>query len=73
MISLSDPNPVLFEIILSVSENYLKVYCVAQHTSLSCIYFALCGKITAGAILPSAEHNSLKLSHGKFGTHVLLS
>jgi len=33
MISISDPNPVLVEIILSVSENYAKVYCVAQHTS----------------------------------------
>jgi len=34
MISVSDPNPVLFEIILSVSENYPKVYCNAQHTLL---------------------------------------
>jgi len=31
MISVSDPNPVLVEIILSVSENYPKVYCDAQH------------------------------------------
>jgi len=29
---VSDPNPVLFEIILSVSENYPKFYCDAQHT-----------------------------------------
>jgi len=31
MISLSDPNPVLVEIILSVSENYLKVYCCTTY------------------------------------------
>ena len=31
MITVSDPNPVLVEIILSVSENYPKVYCDAQH------------------------------------------
>ena len=31
MISVSDPNPVLVEIILSVAENYPKVYCDAQH------------------------------------------
>ena len=31
MISVSDPNPVLIEIILSVSENYPKVYYDAQH------------------------------------------
>ena len=52
MISVSDPNPVLVEIILSVSENYPKVYCDAQHTFLCCVYFASWGKITAGAILP---------------------
>jgi len=40
MISVSDPNPVLVEIILSVSENYLKVYGAAQHTFLCCVYFA---------------------------------
>jgi len=34
---ISDPNPVLVEIILSVSENYPKVDCDAQH-----IYFVLC-------------------------------
>jgi len=60
MISVSDPNPVLVEIILSVSENYPKVYCVAQHTFLCCVYFSLLGKIdtaqnkhstkTAGAV-----------------------
>jgi len=32
MISLSDPNPVLVKILLSVSENYPKVYYDAQHT-----------------------------------------
>jgi len=32
MISVSDPNPVLVKIILSVSENYQKVYYDAQHT-----------------------------------------
>jgi len=31
MICVSDPNPVLVEIILIVSENYPKVYCDAQH------------------------------------------
>jgi len=31
MISVSEPNPVLVEIILSVSENYPIVYCDAQH------------------------------------------
>jgi len=31
MIFVSDPNPVLVEIMLSVSENYPKVYCGAQH------------------------------------------
>ena len=31
MIFVSDPNPVLVEIILSVSENYPKVYCGAQY------------------------------------------
>jgi len=31
MISVSDPNPVLVEIILPVSENYHKVYYDAQH------------------------------------------
>jgi len=60
MISVSDPNPVLVEIMLSVSENYPKVYCDAQYTFLCCVYFALSGKITAGAILPSAEHDWLK-------------
>jgi len=40
MISVSDHNPVLDETILSVSENYPKVYCDAQHTFLCCVYFA---------------------------------
>jgi len=31
MISVSDPNPVLVEIILSVSQNYPRVYYDAQH------------------------------------------
>jgi len=31
MTSVSDPNPVLVETMLSVSENYPKVYCDAQH------------------------------------------
>ena len=73
MISVSDPNPVLVEIILSVSENYPKVHCDAQHTSLCFVYFASWGKITSGVILPSAGHDWLKLSHDKFGTHVLFS
>jgi len=34
MIFVSDPNPVLVKIILSVSENYPKVYYDAQHTFL---------------------------------------
>jgi len=46
MISISDPNPVLVEIILSVSENYPKVYHDAQHMFLCFVYFASCGKIT---------------------------
>ena len=40
MISVSDPNPVLVETILSASENYPKVCCDAQHTFLCCVYFA---------------------------------
>jgi len=40
MISVSDPSPVLVETILSVSENYPKVYCDAQHIFLCCVYFA---------------------------------
>jgi len=67
-ISVSDPNPVLVEIILSVSQNCPKVYCDAQHTFLCCVYFAswgkitltLWGKITARVILPLAEHDWLK-------------
>jgi len=60
MISISDPNPVLVKIILSVSKNYPKVYCDAQYTFFCCVYFALWGKITAGTILPLAEHHWLK-------------
>ena len=59
MISVSDLNLVLVEIILSVSENYPKVYCVGQHKFLCCVYFASRGKITAGAILPLVEPHSL--------------
>jgi len=40
MISVSDPNPVLVKIILSVSQNYPKVYYDAQHTFLCSVYFA---------------------------------
>jgi len=40
MISVSDPNPVLVEITLSVSENYPNVYCDAQHIFLFYVYFA---------------------------------
>jgi len=60
MISVSDPNPVFVEIILSASENYPKVYCDAQHIFLCCVYFSPWGKITAGAILPLAKHDWLK-------------
>jgi len=60
MISVSDPNLVLVEIILFVSENYPKVYCDAQHAFMCCVYFALRGKITAGVILPIAENDWLK-------------
>jgi len=48
MISVSNPNPVLVEIILTASENYPKVYCDAQY-----IFCAV-------PILPLAEHNWLK-------------
>ena len=60
MISISDQNPILIEVMLCVSENYPKVYCDAQHTFLCCVYFASWGKITAGAILPLAKHDWLK-------------
>jgi len=60
LISVSNAHPVFVEIILSVSENYPKVYCDAQHTFLCCVYFASWGKITAGAILPLASHDWLK-------------
>ena len=59
-ISVSNPNPVLVEIILSVSEKYPKVYCDAHYTFLCCVYFALLGKLSTGAILPLAKHNWLK-------------
>jgi len=45
MISVSDPNPVLVEIMLSVSETYPKVYYDAQHT------------FSVVSILPLAEHD----------------
>jgi len=83
MISVSDPNPVLIETILSVSENYPKTIrkCIVMHNIhfLCCVYFAswgkiaLWGKITASVILPLAEHKWLKWWNDKFGTHVLLS
>ena len=38
---MSDPNLILVEIILSVSENYPKVYYDAQHTFLCCVCSAL--------------------------------
>jgi len=44
MISVSDLNPVLVEITLSISENYPKVFYDAQHTLLCFVYFALWGK-----------------------------
>ena len=53
MIPVSDPNPVLVEIIL----NYLKVYHDAQYTFLYCVYFASWDKIIAEFILPLAEHD----------------
>jgi len=40
IISISDPNPVLVEIVLSVSENYPKMYDDAQHIFLCFVYFA---------------------------------
>jgi len=44
----------LVEIILSVSDNYPKVYCDVRHT------FLCCAKITSGAIFPLAKHDWLK-------------
>jgi len=42
MRSVSDLNPVLVEIIVSVSENYPKVYCDAQYYIHFCaVYFAM--------------------------------
>ena len=60
MISVSDPNPVLVEIILSISENYPKVYCDAKYTFLCCVYFASWDKLTVEAILLLAKHDWLK-------------
>jgi len=40
-VSVSDPYPAMVEIMLSVSENYPKVYCVAQHTFSWSVYFVL--------------------------------
>jgi len=60
MISVSDPNPVLVEIILSASENYPKVFCVAQHIFLCFVCSTSWGKTTFGVTLPSAEHDWLK-------------
>ena len=50
----------MVKIILSVSENYLKVYYDAQHPFLCSVYFASWGKITADVILPLAEDDWLK-------------
>ena len=60
MISVSDPNPVLVEIILSTSETCPKVCYDAQHIFLCCVCVAFLGKITTEVILPLAEHNWLK-------------
>jgi len=46
MISVSDLNPVLDETILSVSENYPKVYFDAQHAFIVLCLFCPQGKIT---------------------------
>jgi len=56
------PIPGLVKIIglLSVSENYPKVYYDAQHTFLCSVYFASWGKITDEVILPLAEQDWLK-------------
>ena len=56
MIFVSDLNPVLIKSILSVSENYPKVYYDAQHTFLCSVYFASRDKV----IFPLAEHDCLK-------------
>jgi len=60
MISISNPNPVLVKIIVSASENYLKVFYAAKHIFLCFVYFASSGKITCGFVLLSAEHDLLK-------------
>jgi len=54
----------LVKIILTVSENYLKVYYDGQHSVHFCelcsVYFASRGKMTAEVIFPLAEHDWLK-------------
>jgi len=56
IISGSDPNPVLFKIMLSVSENYPEVYYHAQHT----FFVVSILPHAAEVILPLAEHDWLK-------------
>jgi len=55
MIHIFNPNPVLVETILPVSENYLKVCCDAQHTFFVLCLFCLTKQKTARVILPLAE------------------
>jgi len=43
-------------------------YQLNQYFRQGSVYFASCGKSCAGAILPLAEHNWLKLSHDKYDT-----
>jgi len=50
--SISYPNLVLVEIILSISEYYLKVYYDVGYNIHICVVF--------GVILPLAEHDWLK-------------
>jgi len=54
MVFVSDPNSVLVKIMLSVSENYPRMYYDAQHTFFYSVYLASRGKIIAEAILPLA-------------------
>jgi len=58
---ISDPNPVLVENILCLSENYPKVYYDAQHILYfyACL-FCLMRQNNFGVILLSAEHDWLK-------------
>jgi len=60
MISVCDVNPVLVETIPSVSENYPKVYCDAQHTFFVLCLFCLLRQNNCWSFLPSAEHSWLK-------------